>query len=338
MTLKNECAPGKELPETTIVNHLEKIYRPIKSELSLVDKEIVKVCSITDPAGSGTHLLQAGGKRIRPALVLLSSLYGSAPTNERIRLAVTVEILHLATLVHDDLIDNSDSRRGTPTVNKLWGSKAAILAGDYMYALFLEHAAGFNKNILSPLAVSLKNMVKAEILQQQYLYNCDISEKNYLSRTYLKSGSFLSCCSRLGAELAGAPRKVQHALAKYGWFMGISFQLKDDILDFQGDETKLGKPVAQDLRQGVLTLPVIYALKNSTERQNLRTLIENKELTATTQQFFLRELEKCGALSYSAEMLYRYARLAGRALLTLPENAARNSLEALLDFVITRKQ
>lgn len=338
MTSNAEYKPGNTLPEITIGNRLESIYLPIKNELSLVEEEIASVYPATGPAGSGSYLLQAGGKRIRPALVLLSSLYGSAPLTEVVRLAATVEILHLATLVHDDLIDNSESRRGMPTVNKHWGSTAAILAGDYLYALYLEHAAGFNKNILSSLAVSLKNMVKAEILQQQLLYNCDISEKDYVARTYLKSGSFLSCCSRLGAELAGAPLKVQHALTRYGWFMGIAFQLKDDILDFQGDETNLGKPVAQDLRQGVLTLPVIYALKNSSERQKLRTLIENKEFTAATQQFIVSELEKCGALSYSTGVLNRYARLAGRALLTLPENAARNSFEALLNFVLTREQ
>ncbi len=338
MTLKAECKPSNTLPESIAETRLESIYLPIKSELSQVEEKIAGACSAIGPAGSGSYLLRAGGKRIRAALVLLSSLYGNDPAPEVIRLAASVEILHLATLVHDDLIDYSDSRRGAPTVNKIWGSNAAILAGDYLYALFLEHAAGFGKAIFSSIAVSLRNMVKAEILQLQLLYNCDISERDYVARTYLKAGSFLSCCSRLGAELAGAPEKVRRALERYGWFMGIAFQIKDDILDFLGDETSLGKPVAQDLRQGVVTLPVIHALSNSSERHQIRTLIEKKEFSATTLQFIIRELENCGSLSYSARILKRYARLAGRALAPLPENQARNSLEALLDFVITRER
>jgi len=317
---------------------LESVYLPIKKELCRVEEKITSACSSMEPAGSCTYLMQAGGKRIRPALILLSSMYGSAPAPELIRLAASVELLHLATLVHDDLLDCSERRRGAPTINKTWGNNAAVLAGDYLYALFLEHTAGFDKPILSSLAVSLRNMVKAELLQLQQLYNCDISEKDYIVRTFLKSGSFLSCCSRLGAVLAGAPGKVHRALERYGWFMGMVFQIKDDILDFQGNVLNLGKPVAQDLRQGVLTLPVIYALKNSPERYQIRILIENKEFTAATLQFIVSELKNCGALSYSARMAEHYAQLAGRALAVLPDNTARNSLEALLDFVTTREQ
>lgn len=337
MTSKVERKALNDPPESIVQNRLKSIYLPVKKELSLVEEEIAAACSACG-AGSGSHLQEAGGKRIRPALVLLSSLFGSAPAPEIIRLAAAVEILHLASLVHDDLIDYADSRRGAPTVNRLWGNNAAILAGDHLFALFLERAAGFDKKILSSLAVSLKNMVQAEIIQVELLYNCELSEKEYIERTYLKSGSFLSCCSRLGAELAGAPEKVRHALERYGWFMGVAFQIKDDILDFQGKESNLGKPVAQDLRQGVLTLPVIYALRYSPDRQKLRTMIENKELSGTAQQYIIRELENCGALSYSVRMLMRYTRLAGRALAALPESAAKKSLLALLEFVQTREQ
>jgi heptaprenyl diphosphate synthase len=337
MTSKLEFKPVSALLEAIGKNRLEAIYQPIKNELCQVEEKIASACSSMGQLGSGFHLLKAGGKRIRPALVLLSSLYGNAPAPEAIRLAAAVEILHLATLVHDDVLDYSDSRRGVPTINKIWGGNAAILAGDYLYALFLEHTAGFDKTVLSSIAASLRDMVKAEILQMQFLYNCDIDEKDYVARTYLKAGSFLSCCSRLGAEIAGAPQKVRHALERYGWFMGIAFQIKDDILDFQGDETNLGKPVAQDLRQGVLTLPVIHALKNSPERHEIRILIEKKELSANNLQLIIQKLENCGSLSYSVKMAERYANLGGRALAALPDQAAGNSLEALLDFIITRE-
>jgi heptaprenyl diphosphate synthase len=337
MTSNIEFTPISTSTEILGENRLDAIYQPISSELGQVEEEITSTCSTMEPAGNGFHLLQAGGKRIRPALVLLSSLYGSGPIPEVIQLAAAVEILHLATLVHDDLIDYAESRRGVPTINRTWGGNAAVLAGDYLYALFLEHTAGFEKPTMSSLAVSLQNMVKAEVLQLQLLYNCDIREKDYVARTYLKAGSFLSCCSKLGAEIAGAPEKVRLTLERYGWFMGIAFQIKDDILDFQGNENNLGKPVAQDLKQGLLTLPVIHALKNSPERHEIRTLIEKKELSTTSLQFIIKKLENCGSLSYSARMAERYANLAGRALVTLQDNAARNSLEALLDFVLTRE-
>lgn len=337
MTFKAERKPINTLPENNSKSWLEVLYRPISSELPRVEEKVASACSVIEAAGSGAPLLQLGGKRIRPALVLLSSLFGSGPSPEVIRLAAAVEILHLATLVHDDLIDCSASRRGKPTVNRLRGNNAAILTGDYLYALFLEHTAGFDKPILASLAGSLQKMVKAELLQQQLLYDCNISEKDYLARTYLKSGAFLSCCCRIGAEFAGAPEKVRRSLERYGWFMGISFQIKDDILDFQGDASNLGKPVAQDLKQGVLTLPVIHALKNSPGRHELRALIEKKELTAAALKFILRELMEGSSLSYSVRMAERYAHLAGCALTALPDNAARNSLKSLLKFVITRE-
>lgn len=337
MTSKLKFKPIGALPEIIGENRLAAIYQPIRSELSRVEEIIAGACSTMGLVESGPLLQKAGGKRIRPALVLLSSLYGSGPFPEVIRLAAAVEILHLATLVHDDLIDGADKRRGASTVNRIWGGTAAVLTGDYLYALFLEHTAGFDQPTLSSMAVSLKNMVRAEILQLQLHYNCDISEKDYIARTFLKCGSFLSCCSRLGAYLAGAPERVQRSLERYGWFMGISFQIKDDILDFQGDETSLGKPVAQDLKQGVLTLPVLHALKNSPARYDIRSLIEKKELTAADLKFIIRELESCGALSYSARIAERFSQLALRALAILPDNKARESLNALLDFVITRK-
>jgi heptaprenyl diphosphate synthase len=142
-------------------NTLAAIYQPIRHELSLVEQEIAGVCAYMRKAGSHPEPLQTGGKRIRPALLLLSSLFGKEPGQDAIRLAAAVEILHLATLVHDDLIDESSNRRGQPTINKQWGNNAAILAGDYLYALLLEYTAGYEKSIIAALATALRNMVQA---------------------------------------------------------------------------------------------------------------------------------------------------------------------------------
>ena len=160
-------------------NPLAAIYQPIRHELSLVEQEIANVCASMRQAGSHPEPLQAGGKRIRPALLLLSSLFGKEPGQDAIRLAAAVEILHLATLVHDDLIDESSNRRGKPTINKQWGNNAAVLAGDYLYALLLEYTAGYEKSIITALATALRNMVQAELLQLNFQYNCDLTEKTH---------------------------------------------------------------------------------------------------------------------------------------------------------------
>jgi len=323
---------------SSVENTLAAIYQPIRHELSLVEKEIADICAYMRQAGSHPEPLQTGGKRIRPALLLLSSLFGKEQGQDAIRLAAAVEILHLATLIHDDLIDESSYRRGKPTINKQWGNNAAVLAGDYLYALLLEYTAGYDKSIITALATALRNMVQAELLQLNSQYNCDITEKDYIRRIFFKTGSFLSCCCVIGAILSGAPVHVQRTLERYGCFIGIAFQLKDDLLDFQGNMDYMGKPVAQDLKQGVLTLPVIYALKYSPEKKLIRSLIENKNITTTHLREIVKELANCGALSYSLDIAERYIYLAGKALAALPANEAKKSLEALLDFVILREK
>lgn len=317
---------------------LEEIYRPIHGELAAVENELNRILSVPEAAGDDLHRIRAGGKRIRPALVLLSSLYGGGARPGVIRLAAAVEVLHLATLVHDDIIDCSESRRGEPTVNKLRGKNAAILTGDHLYALFLEESAGLGEYVLSSLAGALKDMIQAEIAQQQGLFNCDTGEKDYLKRVSLKAGSFLSCCCKLGARVAGASEDITRSLERFGWFSGICFQIKDDLLDFQGEAANLGKPVAQDLRQGVLTLPVIHALRFSPGKKEMRSLIERKELSAPALESIIGEMLEAGSLAYAERMAKRYAWLAGRVLSTLPRNAARDSFSAILEFIILRER
>lgn len=317
---------------------LEEVYGPIRGELPEVERELARLCSVPELAGNGLHLPGTGGKRIRPALVLLSSFYGGGPCPRLTRLAVTVEVLHLATLVHDDIIDGSKSRRGKPTVNELRGENAAILTGDYLYALFLEQAAILGEVVLYSLSMALKDMVRAEIAQQRAHFNCDTGEEDYLKRTSDKAGAFLSCCCKLGARIAGASGEITRSLERFGRFAGISFQIKDDLLDFEGEAVSLGKPVAQDLRQGVLTLPVIHALRFSPRKNEIRALIERKELPPPALEFIIGEMLEIGSLAYAERMAERYAWLASRVLSALPQNAARDSFSALLKFIISRER
>lgn len=326
------------LPSKKTNVQLEEVYGPILEILPEVENELSRICILPEPVGDGLRLLRAGGKRIRPALVLLSSLYGRGPCPEVTRLAAAVEVLHLATLVHDDIIDGSENRRGERTVNELQGKNTAILTGDYLYALFLGQAASLGEYTLASLSGALRDMVQAEIDQQKDLFNCDSDEKDYLKRTSLKSGSFLACCCKLGAQTAGAPEVNTRSLERFGWLSGISFQIKDDLLDFEGDAVNLGKPVAQDLSQGVLTLPVIHALKHSNKKNEIRALIEKKELSAPALELIIGEVLAAGSLAYAERMAERYAWLAGRVLSTLPQNAARESLFSLLRFTLLRER
>ncbi len=308
------------------------MYGPVLEEMQGVETELGGVFQ-----GSDFNSILMGGKRLRPALVLLSSLFGRGPCPSVRKLAAAVEILHLATLVHDDIIDGSDCRRGERTVNNLMGQNTAILAGDYLYAIFLERTAGLPEFALSTLSTSLKTMVNAEIDQQRALFKSATSEKEYLTRVTGKSGAFLSCCCKLGASLSGVSHVSTLSLERFGLFLGVSFQITDDLLDFTGDALNLGKPVAQDIRHGVLTLPVIHALKYSPRKTEICVLIEKKELPTTAVEFIVSELCKAGSFSYTHRLARRCAWMAGRALASLPENDARQSLFSLLDFITTRR-
>ncbi len=311
---------------------LELIYKPILKELVKLEQELAGTCAIPD-----FQPFPRGGKRLRPALVLLSSCFGKGTDDKIIRLAAAVEILHLATLVHDDIIDQSQSRRGESTINKVFGERIALLAGDYLYAAFLEKSAGLGQTALQGLSVVLKDMIQAEFAQQKDLFNCAVDEKSYLGRTVKKSGSFLACCCKLGALLSGAPVKTVLALEKFGLHAGISFQIMDDLLDFKGYSKELGKPVGQDIRQGILTLPVIHVLANSLSGAALRLLIEKRQLDPDNIEYIVKSMLEAGSFSYTAVVAGQYARLAGHALAALPGGAARDSLNALLKFIETRK-
>lgn len=323
---------SKSLPVKNNSISLEMIYRPIRKELVKLEKELAGVCNVPE-----IQPFPGGGKRLRPALVLLSSRFGDGPCAKVARLATAVETLHLATLVHDDIIDHAKSRRGEHTVNTARGENTAILAGDYLYAIFLERSAGLGEIALQSLSGALKDMVQAEFAQQKDLFNCAADQKSYLRRTFKKSGSFLACCCKLGALLAGAPMKTVLALEKFGFHAGISFQIIDDLLDFNGRPDTLGKPVGQDIMQGLLTLPVIHVLANSPASAEIRDLIAKRDLHPASIEFITKAMREAGSLSYTAALARRYAYLAGRVLSNLPAGSARDSLAVLLEFITTRE-
>lgn len=209
-------------------------------------------------AQTAASLLSAGGKRVRPALVLLSAHAGSFRTEVAIPAAAAVELLHLASLVHDDVIDQGDVRRGLPTVNARWGGELAVLMGDYLFGRALAAAAFLPRPPLAALGTLITRLATGEV-DQLFGRGRQPSLPEYLDRVGLKTASMLSTCCQVGAAAGDVPETQAAALVEYGWWLGLSYQLVDDLLDLEGDPLALGKPVGMDARTGVATLPAVLA-------------------------------------------------------------------------------
>ena len=215
----------------------------------------------------GQYLQSSGGKRLRPALLLLSAKLVGDGGGGAIQLGAVVELIHAATLVHDDVIDAAETRRGRPSTNVKWGNHTCVLAGDWLYMqAFPDRAARANFQILDLLIGLTQMMVEGELLQLERIGRIDISEADCMELVDRKTACLFSVCARLGAVAAQADAQVQEKLGEYAWNLGMAFQLVDDVLDFTAREKTLGKPVGGDLREGKVTLPLVYALENALHR------------------------------------------------------------------------
>ncbi|MDH7576325.1 MAG: polyprenyl synthetase family protein [Bacillota bacterium] len=315
------------------------ILREIASDLAYVETELEKhaLTSNTLLRDTSDHLLKAGGKRLRPALVLLAGKFFNYLLERLGPLAVAIELIHMATLVHDDIIDGASTRRGIPTVRAQWGDPVALYTGSYLLAqaltLVAEHG---NAQVARVLAdVSLK-MCEGEIEQIETIGKLDQGMRAYLRRIKLKTALLISSCCLIGALASDAPPAVARSLKKYGYYIGMAFQISDDILDLVGSEKQCGKPVGSDLRQGIITLPVIYALKDRTWGSRLAQIIltENKEESEWEEIFWLVKVS--GALNSSQNLCNLYLAKAKQQLMVLPDLPPRRILAAMADFVGSR--
>lgn len=315
------------------------LFDSVKPDLARVEQEITEALTdenalVTEIA---THLLRGGGKRLRPALVLLvAGMYQADPALAR-SVAAAVEIIHMATLVHDDAVDRSALRRGVPTVNARWGDDAAILMGDYLFAhAFSKLAQTGNNRVVRIMADVVSRMASGEFEQLTEGYDPSQDEADYIRRIDKKTGYFIAQSCRVGAVLAGADEHEEEALARYGYHIGLGFQIIDDILDFTSSEERLGKPAGSDLRGGILTLPVIHALAHSPQKERLAEMIEARQFTDDDIREVKAILEECGAIEYAGESARRHTRQAKEALQVLPETPGRNILEELADYLVQR--
>ncbi len=313
----------------TIADDLRQVETAIEDALATGQEMLEEV---------STYLLRAGGKRVRPALVLLTSKFPSVDLQRVIPVAVAVELIHQATLVHDDVVDKATTRRGAPTVNAKWSNQVSVLTGDYLFAKgFTILASTGNTRVVKIMADVVLELSRGELAQMESYFKVDQTEEEYYERIAQKTGYLLAECCRLGGIVAGADEAQVQALYNYGMGFGLSFQIADDLLDYHGQAEKVGKPVAGDLKTGILTLPVIHALRHSAHAAELRAMIETRNLSDADVDRVKEILEEAGSFAYAREKALMHLAKAVDELNRVPELETRTSLQVLADFVINRQ-
>ncbi|MBO8127238.1 MAG: polyprenyl synthetase family protein [Firmicutes bacterium] len=277
------------------------------------------------------------GKRLRPLLVLLSAECFTSDLSRAVKVAACAEMVHTATLIHDDVVDRSNLRRGMATLNSTWGNKVAVLAGDSVFTKALDLLVDQQSfRLLKSMTYMFTEMANGEILQILNYYNADVTMEDYIQRIKRKTALFLAYCCEAGAVLAGASEEEIEALKEYGLKMGLAFQVADDLLDFIGDESKVGKPVCSDLREGNVTLPVIHALQTSAGEE-IRQIIEADEITGDDIKTILALLEREKSLEYAYEVAENYVKEAIAALDILEPSQAKKDLVKVAWYALHRQ-
>jgi len=320
----------------------KEIFQLLREDLSAIEREfgrdtVSQVEAITE---IGEYLRAGGGKRIRPILLLLASKLFDYQGRGAIKLGAVVEIIHTATLVHDDIIDEARSRRGRPAANTQWGNSKCVLAGDWLYMQAFKIAVQErNFSILDTLIDLTQQMVEGELLQMEKLGEL-ISLDEHFDLIYRKTACLFSVCMRLGAILGGATPEQEQNLAQYGRDLGMAFQIVDDVLDLTASEDVLGKPVASDLREGKVTMAVIHSLERCTsrEREMIGRVIRERAFNGVTHRDILTILERYGSIEAAHEQATRYADLARNAICNFPYCEAKRALLWAPEFVVDREK
>ncbi len=319
----------------------KEIFDLLRDELVQLESEfgrdtVSRVRAITE---IGEYLRHGGGKRIRPALLLLAAKLFHYQGRGAVRLGAVVEIIHTATLVHDDIIDDAKTRRGRPAANTQWGNSKCVLAGDWLYMQAFKIAVQErNFRILDTLIELTQQMVEGELLQMETLGKL-ITLEDYFDLIYRKTACLFSVCMRLGAILGEATSAQETALVNYGHDLGMAFQIVDDVLDLTASENVLGKPVASDLREGKATMAVIHALERCTgeERSKIETVLRNRAFNGVTHAEILEILERYGSLEAASARAAQYAESARKSICTFPDSEIKRALLWAPEFVVARE-
>jgi octaprenyl-diphosphate synthase len=336
------------------------IFDLVREDLALVEQEIAaqNSAAIEPVCEISSYLREGGGKRLRPALLLLAAGASGYRGKSAIRLGAVVEMIHSATLIHDDVIDGADTRRGRPSANARWGNHMSVLAGDWLYMQSFEMALRERNFAVLDILIDLtQNMVEGELLQLTRLGQMDLNEAEATELAYRKTACLFSGCSRLGAVLGKQSKEVEDGLADYGRNAGLAFQLVDDLLDFTASPEKLGKPVLSDLKEGKVTLPLIFALKaqadghaadgdgngrahagaNGAGRRMVAKVLEERDFRSVRPEEITALVRETGALERATRMAKEYVRRAKASLEVLPDTEYRRALLAVPDFILERE-
>lgn len=317
-----------------------EIFDLLHDDLEAIEREfrqdsVSSVPAITD---IGEYLRAGGGKRIRPALLLLAArLFGYADS-AAIRLGAVVEIIHTATLVHDDIIDEAEVRRGRPSANTQWGNSKCVLAGDWLYMQAFKIAVQErNFRVLDLLIDLTQQMVEGELIQTETLGQ-RVTLDQYFDLIHRKTACLFSVCMRLGAILGGASEDQEQRLGEFGRTVGMAFQIIDDVLDLTASEEILGKPVASDLREGKLTMAAIHALDHCTAREaeQIESVLRDRSFDRVPHRTITEILERYGAIEAAYDAAIRYAEEARRAICIFPDSEIKRALLWMPDFVVAR--
>lgn len=318
-----------------------EIHSLVSDDLGRMEVFIRDECvgSVEQIAEISRYVHASGGKRIRPTLLLLVCRLFRDPDQAAIQLAAVVEMIHAATLVHDDVIDIAATRRGRPSANAIWGNHTSVLAGDWMYMQAFQVALRLRDfHVLDVLISLTQMMVEGELIQLQRIGRIDVSETDYMELVDRKTAALFSACARLGAIAGGAGEAVEAKLSEFAWNLGMAFQLIDDMLDFTARENVLGKPVGNDLQEGKVTLPLIYALEDATpaERQLVDTVLRDGNYSRVPLSRIQELIVERKGLERSRERAQSFTDRARYLISTLPDSRAHQALSAVTDLVTER--
>jgi octaprenyl-diphosphate synthase len=319
----------------------EEVFGLVQAKLELVGERFDEGLgsNVEIVSAMGSHISESGGKRLRPALLLLSSGLCDYRGTQDVLFGAVFEFIHTATLIHDDIIDSAETRRGRESVNHRWGNHLTVLMGDHLYirAMHLAIEAG-DLRILDLLAKITLRMIEGEMMQGHQNGRINLGEKEHLEIVERKTASLFSGCCRVPAILAGLPVEQQHALGGYGLDLGMAFQLIDDLLDLTADEKTLGKPTTNDLREGKLTLPLICLLKRGdpSHAEMVRKVIEDRGFGRVSRESLLSALGETGCLEEARAAAVVYVQRARGHLASFPDGLYKDALLSIPEFVLER--
>ncbi|MBM7094654.1 MULTISPECIES: heptaprenyl diphosphate synthase component II [Alteribacter] len=320
---------------------LTEIYWHLRSDISMIEKELEQNIGAKHPVlkKASTHLLKAGGKRIRPVFVLLAGQFGNYSVKEIKNVAVPLELIHMASLVHDDVIDNAELRRGEKTIKSKWDNRVAMYTGDFMFARAVELAAESKQpEVHDIISDAMVEMCIGEVEQIQDQYNWDQNLRTYLRRIKRKTALLIAVSCELGAVAGDTDSETRRKLSLFGHYVGMAFQITDDILDFVGTEKELGKPAGSDLKQGNVTLPALCAMNKDPElKVKISSTIKENDLGGTEIKSIIEAIKDTGAITCAKQFSDRYLQKARETLQDLPDIHAKTALLQIADYIGKRK-